>query len=150
MEFESGFVWTITFIICTWFQDPIERKWGQMPLRKKSSSRWQEDSGNNTDNKVQQIHLPNNMYHRHWHQIWTHFSHENRILDRYTYRLTSLQLWAISNHLNNIWEPCSSGLWLPITAVTLKTLEHDTKYYYMYEKYTEVLPEKTRVCGVKL
>ena len=38
----------------------------------------------------------------------------------------------------------SSGLWPPITAVILKTLEHDTKYYYMYEKYTEVLPEKTR------
>jgi len=47
-----------------------------------------------------------------------------------------------------IWEKptmttcVSSGLWPPITAVILKTLEHDTKYYYMYEKYTEVLPEK--------
>lgn len=37
---------------------------------KKSSSRWQEDPGNITDpRKVQQIHLLNNMYHRHWHQI---------------------------------------------------------------------------------
>ena len=66
------------------------------------SSSWQEDPRTLNDlPEVQERSIPE--YRRHWQQIRTRLNRQNRLLDWYNFRLTSLQPHEISNHLDEIF-----------------------------------------------
>ena len=59
-------------------------------IEKISSSSWQEDPRNMTDHLPEAQQNPIVEYRRHWHQIRTRFNRQNRLLDWYNYRPSSL------------------------------------------------------------
>ncbi|KAJ7382807.1 hypothetical protein OS493_032768 [Desmophyllum pertusum] len=66
------------------------------------SSSWQEDPHAIIDlSEDQQSSVPE--YRRHWHQIRTRFNRQNRLLDWYNYRLSSLQPQELTAHLDQIF-----------------------------------------------
>ena len=80
---------------------PSERKTKSTPIEKKQwtpSSSWQQEPRSITNLlEAQRSLVPE--YRNHWHQIRTHFSCKNRILDWYNFR----QPQELITHLNNIF-----------------------------------------------
>ena len=47
--------------------------------------------------------VPNPEYRRHWHQIRTRFSRQNRLLDSYNYRMSSQNPQELLRYLNQVF-----------------------------------------------
>ena len=71
-------------------------------------------------------------YRRHWHQIRTRFSRQNRLLDWYNYRLSSLQPQELINPLDQIFADQSTVFKLNVSfGFILRNNETgDLQYHY--------------------
>ena len=111
-----------------------------------SSSIWQEDSRALTDvPEDEQSAVPE--YRRHWHQIPTRFNRQNRLLDWYNYRLTSLQPQEIMQHLDEIFTDQSTVFKLNVSfGFILRNNETDQlQYYYASRNNDQVFEEPFQI-----
>ena len=126
--------------------EPQTKNFNANPIEKKETSSWQEDPRNITDlQQEQQNPLPK--YRRHWHQIRTRFSRQNRLLDWYNYRLNSLQPQAISNHLDKIFTDQSTVFKLDVSfGFILRNNETgELQYYYASRNNEHVFEEPFQI-----
>lgn len=118
--------------------EPQTKKFKPNPIEKKATSSWQEDSRNITDLPQEQ---QNPEYRRHWHQIRTRVSRQNRLLDWYNYRLSSLQPREIILHLDEIFADKSTvfNLFNVSFGFLLRNNETgDLEYYYAFRNNEQV------------
>ena len=107
-----------------------------------ASSSWQEDPRAIND---QQSSVPK--YRRHWHQIRTRFNRQNRLLDWYNYRLSSLQPREIIQHLEEIFADQSTVFKLNVSfGFILRNNETgDLQYYYASRNNDQVFQEPFQI-----
>ncbi|CAH3132565.1 unnamed protein product [Porites lobata] len=109
------------------------------PIEKKatSSSIWQEEPRSIADlPEVQQSSVLE--YRRHWHQIRTRFSRQNRLLDWYNYRLSSPQPQEVIQHLDEIFTDQSTVFKLNVSfGFILRNNETGALQYYYASRNNE-------------
>ena len=118
--------------------EPKPKKMKPNPIEKKatSSSIWQEEPRSIADlPEVQQSSVLE--YRRHWHQIRTRFSRQNRLLDWYwyNYRLSSPQPQEVIKHLDEIFTDQSTVFKLNVAfGFILRNNETGALQYYYASK----------------
>ncbi|KAL9961202.1 hypothetical protein ACROYT_G030103 [Oculina patagonica] len=113
--------------------EPKPKKMKQPTMKSKTpvSTNWPEDPKSFADLPEDQ-QRPLLEYKRHWHQIRTHYSRPNHLLDWYNYRLSSLNSSELITHLDEIFEDQSNVFKLNIAfGFILRNNEtNELQYYY--------------------
>ncbi|KAJ7387824.1 hypothetical protein OS493_001170 [Desmophyllum pertusum] len=128
--------------------EPKPTKLKTTPIETKAtpSSSWQEDPRAIIDlSEDQQSSVPE--YRRHWHQIRTRFNRQNRLLDWYNYRLSSLQPQEIIRHLDQIFTDQSTGFKLNVSfGFILRNNETgELQYHYASRNNEQVFEEPFQI-----
>lgn len=98
-----------TPVISSWLEDP--RSLANLP-------------------KEEQSNFPE--YRRHWHQIRTRFSRQNRLLNWYNYHLSSLQPQELTNHVEQIFTDQNTVFKINVSFgfILHNNETNELKYYY--------------------
>ena len=129
--------------------EPNPKRMKPNPIEKRNTSpstSWQQDPRSITDLPVEQ-QSPIPEYRRHWHQIRARFNHQNRLLDWYNYRLSSLQPQELVNHLNDIFTDQTTVFKLNVSfGFILRNNEAGAlQYYYASRNNEQVFEEPLQI-----
>ena len=102
----------------------------QPALNLNPRSNWLEEP-RNIDNLPQDQVSVEPEYHRHWHQIRTRFSRQNRLLDWYNFRTSSLNPQKLQQHLDRMFADQSAAFKLNVSfGFILRNNETGELRYY--------------------